>query len=87
MTLARSARACVGCALNPDFYHDYRNVIEEEEWTLRDGSSHFRIHAVDLDGEVVLGAHARSAAEAYWRLCGFIDDELVRRRSAGVVVG
>ncbi len=57
------------------FFHDYSPAIAvymKHGW--------HRVSALDADGEVLIGARsAHSHADAYWRLCDFIDGELERR--------
>lgn len=70
--------------MSPAFFHDYSPSIAHEVIVVDGGNGLmakvFRVHAVDADGEVIIGARSDdSFGEAYDRLCSFIDGELDRR--------
>lgn len=70
--------------MNPTFFHDYCPRIQVEVEEYGRGSRmvrKYRIHALDADNNVLLGAYSwLSPNEAYDRLCAFVDDELARRK-------
>lgn len=68
------------------FWHDYSiSICVETRW-YRDDSGRvypeFRVEGQDTDGHALLGAKSpNDHSEAFWRLCDFIDGELLRRQN------
>lgn len=65
--------------MHTSFFVDYEVCIVRETRVYRNGYVEYRVHANDVDGEVLVGCKGPDEYKAYKELVEFVESECKRR--------